>query len=91
MFCFVLFSSQSFQHLHDRQIVTRCFQAWRDHVLWKRAAARQLYRRRLLQKGLGAFQWAVHQRRMQLKVAQQRHASALLAASFHKVRMGQGQ
>uniref|UniRef100_A0A8B9U002 Uncharacterized protein n=1 Tax=Anas zonorhyncha TaxID=75864 RepID=A0A8B9U002_9AVES len=82
--CSLKVHKQSFQHLHDRQIVTRCFQAWRDHVLWKRAAARQLYRRRLLQKGLGAFQWAVHQRRMQLKVAQQRHASALLAASFHK-------
>ncbi|XP_035200342.1 uncharacterized protein C1orf167 homolog [Oxyura jamaicensis] len=75
---------QSFQHLYDRQIVTRCFQAWRDHILWKRAAARQFYRRRLLQKGLEAFQWAVHLRRMQLEVAQQRHASTLLAASFRK-------
>ncbi|XP_047923662.2 uncharacterized protein C1orf167 homolog isoform X2 [Anser cygnoides] len=75
---------QSFQQLRDRQIVSRYFQAWRDHILWKRAAATQLYRRRLLQKGLGAFQWAVHLRRMQLEVAQQRHASALLAASFRK-------
>ncbi|XP_030363506.1 uncharacterized protein C1orf167 homolog isoform X4 [Strigops habroptila] len=61
-----------------------CFQAWRRHVLWKRAAARQLYRQQLLRKGLGALQRAVHQRRMQLEVAQQRHASALLAVSFHR-------
>ncbi|XP_021273332.1 uncharacterized protein C1orf167 homolog isoform X2 [Numida meleagris] len=62
-------NEQSFQHLHDRQMVTRCFHAWRDHVIWKRAAARQ----QQLQKALGA-----------LEVAQQRHASAVLAASFHK-------
>ncbi|XP_050765618.1 uncharacterized protein C1orf167 homolog [Gymnogyps californianus] len=75
-------NEQSFQHLCDRQMLTRCFQAWRGHILWKRAAARQLYRHQLLRKVLGALQWAVHQRRMQLEVAQQRHASALLAVSF---------
>lgn len=69
-------------------MLARCFQAWRRHVLWKRAAARQLYRQQLLQKGLGALQRAVRQRRMQLEEAQQRHASALLAVSFHRVRMG---
>ncbi|XP_068270821.1 uncharacterized protein C1orf167 homolog isoform X2 [Nyctibius grandis] len=62
----------------------RCFQAWRGHILWKRAAARQLYRQQLLQKGLDALQRAVHQRRMRLEVAQQRHASALLAVSFRR-------
>ncbi|XP_055560355.1 uncharacterized protein C1orf167 homolog isoform X1 [Falco cherrug] len=77
-------NEQSFQHLCDRQMLTRCFQAWRKHILWKRAAARQHYRQQLLRKGLGALQWAVHQRRMQLEVAQQRHASALLAISFHR-------
>ncbi|XP_026718371.1 uncharacterized protein C1orf167 homolog isoform X2 [Athene cunicularia] len=77
-------NEQSFQHLCDRQILTRCFQAWRRHVLWKRAASRQLYRQQLLRKGLGALQWAVHQRRMQLEVAQQRYASALLAVSFRR-------
>ncbi|XP_029875116.1 chloride transport protein 6 isoform X3 [Aquila chrysaetos chrysaetos] len=75
-------NEQSFQHLCDRQMLTRCFQAWRGHILWKRAAARQLYRQQLLRKGLGALQWAVHQRKMQLEVAQQRRASALLAVSF---------
>ncbi|KAM6240964.1 uncharacterized protein C1orf167 homolog [Porphyrio hochstetteri] len=75
-------NEQSFQHLCDRQMLSRCFQAWRGHILWKRAAATQLYRQQLLRKGLGALQWAVHQRRMQLEVAQQRHASALLAVSF---------
>uniref|UniRef100_A0A8C8B4N4 Uncharacterized protein n=1 Tax=Otus sunia TaxID=257818 RepID=A0A8C8B4N4_9STRI len=77
-------NEQSFQHLRDRQMLTRCFQAWRRHILWKRAAARQLYRQQLLRKGLGALQRAVHQRRMQLEVAQQRHASALLAVSFRR-------
>ncbi|XP_030363504.1 uncharacterized protein C1orf167 homolog isoform X2 [Strigops habroptila] len=77
-------NEQSFQHLCDRQMLAGCFQAWRRHVLWKRAAARQLYRQQLLRKGLGALQRAVHQRRMQLEVAQQRHASALLAVSFHR-------
>ncbi|XP_049652456.1 uncharacterized protein C1orf167 homolog isoform X1 [Accipiter gentilis] len=77
-------NEQSFQHLCDRQMLTRCFQAWRGHILWKRAAARQLYRQQLLRKGLGALQWAVHQRKMQLEVAQQRHASALLAVSFRR-------
>ncbi|XP_075376810.1 uncharacterized protein C1orf167 homolog isoform X2 [Mycteria americana] len=77
-------NEQSFQHLCNRQMLTRCFQAWRGHILWKRAAARQLYRQQLLRKGLGALQWAVHQRRMQLEVAQQRHASALLAVSFRR-------
>ncbi|XP_061203994.1 uncharacterized protein C1orf167 homolog isoform X2 [Neopsephotus bourkii] len=77
-------NEQSFQHLRDRQMLARCFQAWRRQVLWKRAAARQLYRQQLLQKGPGALQRAVHQRRMQLEKAQQRHASALLAVSFHR-------
>ncbi|XP_075028605.1 uncharacterized protein C1orf167 homolog isoform X2 [Calonectris borealis] len=77
-------NEQSFQPLCDRQMLTRCFQAWRGHVLWKAAAARQHYRQQLLRKGLGALQWAVHQRRMRLEVAQQRHASALRAASFRR-------
>ncbi|XP_069730938.1 uncharacterized protein C1orf167 homolog isoform X2 [Phaenicophaeus curvirostris] len=77
-------NEQSFQHWCDRQMLTRCFQAWRGHILWQRAAASQLYRQQLLRKGLGALQWAVHQRRMQLEVAQQRHASALLALSFRR-------
>ncbi|XP_023796382.1 uncharacterized protein C1orf167 homolog isoform X3 [Cyanistes caeruleus] len=76
-------NEQSFWHLCDKQILTRCFQAWRRHILWKRAA-RQLYRHQLLQKGFGALQWTVHQRRTQLEVAQQRYASTLLAASFQK-------
>ncbi|KAM4758614.1 uncharacterized protein C1orf167 homolog [Cyanocitta cristata] len=76
-------NEQSFQHLCDRRILTRCFQAWRRHILSKRAA-RKLYRHQLLQKGLGALQWAVHQRRTQLEVGQQRHASSLLAASFQR-------
>ncbi|XP_042739233.1 uncharacterized protein C1orf167 homolog [Lagopus leucura] len=63
-------NEQSFQHLLDRQMVTRCFHAWRDHVSWKKAAARQ----QQPQKALSAFGL----------VAQQRCASALLAASFHK-------
>ncbi|XP_035757743.1 uncharacterized protein C1orf167 homolog [Egretta garzetta] len=77
-------NEQSFQHLCDRQMLSRCFQAWRGHILWKRAAARQLYRQQLLRKGLGSLQRAVHQRKMQLEVAQQRNASALLAVSFHR-------
>lgn len=72
---FFFFFSQSFQHLRDRQVVIKCFHAWRDHITCKRAAARQ----QQPQKALGASE-----------VAQQRHASAILAASFHKVRMGQG-
>ncbi|KAL2296568.1 hypothetical protein Nmel_015887 [Mimus melanotis] len=76
-------NKQSFCHLYDKQILTRCFQAWRRHTLWKRAA-RQLYRHQLLQKAFGALQWTVHQRRTQLEVAQQRHASTLLAASFQR-------
>ncbi|XP_017935032.2 uncharacterized protein C1orf167 homolog isoform X2 [Manacus vitellinus] len=77
-------NEQSFQHLCDREILRRCFQAWRRHVLWKRAAARQLYSEQLLRKGLGALQWAVHWRRAQLEVARRRHANTLLAASFHR-------
>ncbi|XP_014796819.1 PREDICTED: uncharacterized protein C1orf167 homolog isoform X2 [Calidris pugnax] len=77
-------NEQSFQHLCDREMLTKCFQAWRGHILWKRAAARQLYRQQLLRKGLGALKWAVHQRRMQLEVARQRHAWALLAVSFRR-------
>ncbi|XP_053853543.1 uncharacterized protein C1orf167 homolog isoform X2 [Vidua macroura] len=76
-------NEQSFWHFCDKQILTRCFQAWRRHILWKRAAT-QLYRLQLLQKGFGALQWTVHQRRTQLEVAQQRHASTLLAASFQR-------
>ncbi|XP_064253055.1 uncharacterized protein C1orf167 homolog isoform X2 [Passer domesticus] len=76
-------NEQSFCHLCDKQILTRCFQAWRRHILWKRAAT-QLYRHQLLQKGFGALQWILHQRRTQLEVAQQRHDSTLLAASFQK-------
>ncbi|XP_068014545.1 uncharacterized protein C1orf167 homolog [Melanerpes formicivorus] len=77
-------NEQSFQCFHDRQILTRCFQAWRGHILWKRAAARQLYRQQLLRKGLVTLRWAVHQRRMQLEAAQQRHALTLLAVSFRR-------
>ncbi|XP_024998335.2 uncharacterized protein C1orf167 homolog isoform X2 [Gallus gallus] len=62
-------NEQSFQHLRDRQVVIKCFHAWRDHITCKRAAARQ----QQPQKALGASE-----------VAQQRHASAILAASFHK-------
>ncbi|XP_054147825.1 uncharacterized protein C1orf167-like [Melozone crissalis] len=76
-------NEQSFWRLCDKQILTRCFQAWRRYILWKRAAT-QLYRHQLLQKGFGALQGIVHQRRTQLEVAQQRHASALLAASFQR-------
>ncbi|KAM7030465.1 uncharacterized protein C1orf167 homolog isoform 2-T3 [Acridotheres tristis] len=76
-------NKQSFCHLCDKRILTRCFRAWRRHILWKRAA-RQLYRHQLLQKAFGALQWTVHQRRTQLEVAQQRHASTLLAASFQR-------
>ncbi|XP_050838264.1 uncharacterized protein C1orf167 homolog isoform X3 [Serinus canaria] len=76
-------NEQSFWHLRDKQILRRCFQAWRRYILWKRAAT-QLYRHQLLQKGFGALQWLVHQRRSQLEVAQQRHASTLLAASFQR-------
>ncbi|XP_038015425.1 uncharacterized protein C1orf167 homolog isoform X2 [Motacilla alba alba] len=76
-------NEQSFWHLCDKQILTRCFQAWRRYILWKRAAT-QLYRHQLLQKGFGALQQIVHQRRTQLEVAQQRHASTLLAASFQR-------
>ncbi|XP_005057760.1 PREDICTED: uncharacterized protein C1orf167 homolog [Ficedula albicollis] len=76
-------NKQSFCNLCNKQILTRCFQAWRRHILWKRAA-RQLYRRQLLQKGFGALQWTLHQRRTQLEVAQQRHASTLVAASFQR-------
>lgn len=72
---FFFFFSQSFQYLRDRQVVTKCFHAWRDHITCKRAAARQ----QQPQKALGASE-----------VAHQRHASAILAASFHKVRTGQG-
>ncbi|XP_053941788.1 uncharacterized protein C1orf167 homolog isoform X2 [Cuculus canorus] len=77
-------NERSFQHWCDRQMLTRCFHAWRGHILWKRAAASQLYRQQLLRKGFGALQWAVHQRRMQLEVAQQRLASSLLALSFRR-------
>ncbi|OPJ86172.1 hypothetical protein AV530_011340 [Patagioenas fasciata monilis] len=77
-------NDQSFQRSCDRQMLTRCFQAWRGHILWRRAAARRLYRQQLLRKGLGALQRAVHQRRIQLEVAQQRCASALLAVSFRR-------
>ncbi|KAF2977448.1 hypothetical protein EK904_000959, partial [Melospiza melodia maxima] len=76
-------NEQSFWHFCDKQILARCFQAWRRYILWKRAAT-QLYRHQLLQKGFGALQGIVHQRRTQLEVAQQRHASALLAASFQR-------
>ncbi|XP_030319289.1 uncharacterized protein C1orf167 homolog [Calypte anna] len=75
---------QSFQHARDRQTLRRCFQAWRGHILWKRAAARQLHRQQLLGKGFGALQWAVQQRRMQLETAQQKRALALLAGSFQR-------
>ncbi|XP_071623337.1 uncharacterized protein C1orf167 homolog isoform X2 [Heliangelus exortis] len=75
---------QSFQHARDRQTLRRCFQAWRGHILWKRAAARQLHRQQLLGKGFGALQRAVQQRRMQLETAQQKHALALLAVSFQR-------
>ncbi|XP_066190431.1 uncharacterized protein C1orf167 homolog isoform X2 [Sylvia atricapilla] len=76
-------NEQSFWHLCEKQILARCFQAWRRHILWKRAV-RRLYKHQLLQEGFGALQWTVHQRRTQLEVAQQRHASALLAASFQR-------
>ncbi|XP_036252336.1 uncharacterized protein C1orf167 homolog isoform X2 [Molothrus ater] len=76
-------NEQSFWHLCDKQILARCFQAWRRYILWKRAAT-QLYRHQLLQKGFGALQCLEHQRRTQLEVAQQRHASSLLAASFQR-------
>ncbi|XP_068771868.1 uncharacterized protein C1orf167 homolog isoform X2 [Struthio camelus] len=75
-------NEQSFQSLCDRQTLTRCFQAWKSHILCKKAAARQLYRQQLLRKGLGALQWAVHLRRMQLEIAQRKHTLALLAVSF---------
>ncbi|XP_064381686.1 uncharacterized protein C1orf167 homolog isoform X1 [Dromaius novaehollandiae] len=77
-------NEQSFQSLCDRQMLIKYFQAWKSHVFSKRAAAGQLYRQQLLRKGLGALQWAVHLRRMQLEIAQRKHTSALLAVSFRR-------
>ncbi|XP_075762716.1 uncharacterized protein C1orf167 homolog isoform X2 [Pelodiscus sinensis] len=75
---------RSSQVLGNRRQLARCFQAWRGYILRKRTAARELYRQQLLRKGLGALQWAVQLRRVQMETAQRRHALAVLAVSFHR-------
>ncbi|XP_037737295.1 uncharacterized protein C1orf167 homolog isoform X2 [Chelonia mydas] len=75
---------RSSQLLGNRRRLARCFQAWSSHTLKKRTAARELYRQQQLRKGLGALQWAVQLRKVQMEIAQRRHSLAVLAASFHR-------
>nr|XP_023960083.1 uncharacterized protein C1orf167 homolog isoform X1 [Chrysemys picta bellii]XP_042708853.1 uncharacterized protein C1orf167 homolog isoform X1 [Chrysemys picta bellii]XP_042708854.1 uncharacterized protein C1orf167 homolog isoform X1 [Chrysemys picta bellii] len=75
---------RSSQLLCNRRRLTRCFQAWSSHILRKRTAARELYRQQLLRKGLGALQWAVQLRKVQMEIAQRRHSLAVLAVNFHR-------
>ncbi|KAG6936420.1 chromosome 1 orf 167 [Chelydra serpentina] len=75
---------RSSQLLCNRRRLARCFQAWSSHILRKRTAARELYRRQLLRKGLGALQWAVQLRKVQMEIAQRRHSLAVLAVSFRR-------
>uniref|UniRef100_A0ABM5EKC4 Uncharacterized protein C1orf167 homolog isoform X1 n=2 Tax=Pogona vitticeps TaxID=103695 RepID=A0ABM5EKC4_9SAUR len=65
-------------------VLAKSFLAWRDHVLEKKAAARGLYERQLLRKGLAALQWAVELRNLMVGIAQRSHALAVLAASFRR-------
>ncbi|XP_074831706.1 uncharacterized protein C1orf167 homolog [Carettochelys insculpta] len=77
-------NERSSQLLCNRQRLASCFQAWSSYILRKRTAAKELYRQQLLRKGLGALQWAVQLRKVQMEIAQRRHALAVLAVSFHR-------
>uniref|UniRef100_A0ACB8EES1 Uncharacterized protein n=1 Tax=Sphaerodactylus townsendi TaxID=933632 RepID=A0ACB8EES1_9SAUR len=65
-------------------LLARCFAAWRDQVLDRRAAAQVLYKRQLLRKGFTALKWAAELRRIKVGVAQRRHNRTVLAASFRQ-------
>ncbi|XP_054435644.1 uncharacterized protein C1orf167 homolog [Pteronotus mesoamericanus] len=71
-----------------RQLLSRCFRAWRRSVRRRRAVAEAAApgRRQLLRRGLQALRWALWLREAQLEVACSRHTRALLARSFHKWR-----
>ncbi|KAJ6656807.1 hypothetical protein lerEdw1_003138 [Lerista edwardsae] len=65
-------------------LLEKGFGAWRDLVLEKKAAAQALYERQLLRKGLGALKWALQLRDIEVGIAQQAHARAVLATSFRR-------
>ncbi|XP_077168760.1 uncharacterized protein C1orf167 homolog isoform X2 [Paroedura picta] len=65
-------------------LLAQCFAAWRNHVFAKRAAARALYERQLLRKGVGALKWALELRQVQEGLALRRHSQWVLAASFRR-------
>ncbi|XP_053137263.1 uncharacterized protein C1orf167 homolog isoform X2 [Hemicordylus capensis] len=67
-------------------LLGKCFRVWHRHVSEKAAAARALYRRQLLRKGLSALKWAVQLGDDRLGVGQRGHARAVLAASFRRWR-----
>uniref|UniRef100_A0A5F9C5J4 Uncharacterized protein n=1 Tax=Oryctolagus cuniculus TaxID=9986 RepID=A0A5F9C5J4_RABIT len=64
-----------------RQLLSRCFRAWR-----RAAAAVALGRQQLLQKGLRALRWAVRLREARLEAAGRQHRKALLTRSFREWR-----
>uniref|UniRef100_A0A8C8VMC1 Uncharacterized protein n=1 Tax=Pelusios castaneus TaxID=367368 RepID=A0A8C8VMC1_9SAUR len=75
---------RSSQLLCHKPQLARCFQAWHSYALGKMIAARELYTQQLLRKGLGALQWAVQLRKVQVETAQRRRSLAVLAVSFHR-------
>jgi hypothetical protein len=72
----------------SRQLLSRCFRAWRHLAQRQRAvaAAVTLSRRQPLRKGLQALRWALWIQEAQLEVAWGRHRKALLTRSFREVR-----
>nr|XP_053777008.1 LOW QUALITY PROTEIN: uncharacterized protein C1orf167 homolog [Desmodus rotundus] len=72
----------------SRQLLSRCFSAWRRLVQrrWAAAASVVMGQRQLLRRSLQALRWALRLREAQLEVAWSQHTRALLARSFQKWR-----
>ncbi|XP_069335237.1 LOW QUALITY PROTEIN: uncharacterized protein C1orf167 homolog [Eulemur rufifrons] len=71
-----------------RQLLSRCFRAWRHLARSRRAmaAAVALGHRRLLRRGFQALRWAPWLREARLEAARGRYTKALLARSFREWR-----
>lgn len=74
----------------SRQLLYRCFRAWRTSRWRRQAVALALGRRQLLRWTLRTLRWAWWLREAQLEVAASRHLQSLLGRSFRKVRGSPG-
>nr|XP_020829374.1 uncharacterized protein C1orf167 homolog isoform X2 [Phascolarctos cinereus] len=68
----------------SRALLSRCFKAWRCHLLGQRAVARALRRRHLLRKGIRAMRWSLWLREAQMEYMKRKQGRTVLATSFLK-------